>query len=224
MITKLSTYNPEKASFRTWLYRIVVNHVINMKQSRKEKIFGYFSSRSEAGAAIEFHPDTRREVPPGGSFMDRETKISCALCILMCLSRRERLVFVLGVIFDVPDRMGSELCEISHSNYRKILSRSRKKVFRFFNTTCGLLRQSNPCRCEQQTDAMIKAGLIDTEDLMEKREAYGQMRDVIGKAVNDIEDAYYEFMTLIRDRPFFKGPDMVAWLKDLLHRKVIRIG
>lgn len=30
--TKLSTYLPEKAAFRTWLYRIVVNHVLNMKK------------------------------------------------------------------------------------------------------------------------------------------------------------------------------------------------
>jgi RNA polymerase sigma factor (sigma-70 family) len=31
IITKLATYDPEKAAFRTWLYRIVTNHVINMK-------------------------------------------------------------------------------------------------------------------------------------------------------------------------------------------------
>jgi len=38
MISKLSSYDPQKAAFRTWLYRIVANHVINMKESRKEKI------------------------------------------------------------------------------------------------------------------------------------------------------------------------------------------
>src|SRR4030067_343559 len=34
VITKLSTYDPGKASFRTWLYRIVVNHIINMRENR----------------------------------------------------------------------------------------------------------------------------------------------------------------------------------------------
>ena len=37
MITKLSTYDSKKASFRTWLYRIVVNHVINMKKRGYEE-------------------------------------------------------------------------------------------------------------------------------------------------------------------------------------------
>lgn len=31
MLTKLSSFDPSKAAFRTWLYRIVANHVINMK-------------------------------------------------------------------------------------------------------------------------------------------------------------------------------------------------
>ncbi len=31
VLTKLSSYDPGKAAFRTWLYRIVTNHVINMK-------------------------------------------------------------------------------------------------------------------------------------------------------------------------------------------------
>src|SRR5882672_2258412 len=33
LITKLSTF-VGKSSFRTWLYRIVVNHVLNMKRGR----------------------------------------------------------------------------------------------------------------------------------------------------------------------------------------------
>ncbi len=36
MLTKLSTFRRESA-FRTWLYRIVVNHVLNMKKSQGEK-------------------------------------------------------------------------------------------------------------------------------------------------------------------------------------------
>src|SRR5215469_1018239 len=38
VVTKLSTFEG-KSSFRTWLYRIVVNHVLNLKQRPKEVTF-----------------------------------------------------------------------------------------------------------------------------------------------------------------------------------------
>jgi RNA polymerase sigma factor (sigma-70 family) len=224
MITKLSTYDRNRASFRTWLYRIAANHFINMKESRNERLFRSFSSVSEEAEKIEFRPDTNRNESSGGPLIDEETKISCALCILLCLSRRERLVFVLGTFFDAPDRVGAEICEISRDNYRKILSRSRKKVYEFFNSKCGLLKEGNPCTCGRQTDLMIKAGIIDRNDLLANHESYGKIRDMAGRYIRDFEDAYNEFIALMKDRPFFKGPDMVRWLKDLLSRHAIRVG
>ncbi len=224
MITKLSTYKQDRASFRTWLYRIAANHIINMKESRKERLFRSFSSVSETAGEIGFRPDTGRSESSGGPLMDRETKISCMLCILLCLSRRERLVFVLGTFFDAPDRAGAEICEISRSNYRKILSRSRKKLFDFFDSKCGLLKEGNPCTCAQQTELMIAAGVINRSDLLTNRESYDRIRDMAGGTVRDLEEAYGEFIAFIKDRPFFKGPDMVRWLKDLLNRHTIRVG
>jgi|GEM_PF-5067925 len=38
MITKLPAYDSGKAAFRTWLYRIVVNRVINMKKKKYEEV------------------------------------------------------------------------------------------------------------------------------------------------------------------------------------------
>lgn len=32
IITNLASYNPDRGNFRTWAYRIVVNHVLNMKK------------------------------------------------------------------------------------------------------------------------------------------------------------------------------------------------
>jgi len=41
MMTKLSTFQG-KSGFRTWLYRIAANHVINMKRRRTEYFFTSF--------------------------------------------------------------------------------------------------------------------------------------------------------------------------------------
>src|SRR5436190_7803289 len=49
VITKLSTFKGE-SSFRTWLYRIAANHVLNMKRQRAETQVTTFA---DYGAAID---------------------------------------------------------------------------------------------------------------------------------------------------------------------------
>src|SRR5207253_2325217 len=53
VITKLSTFKGE-SKFRTWLYRIAANHVLNMKRRRAENQVTTFAAY---GAAIESTPD-----------------------------------------------------------------------------------------------------------------------------------------------------------------------
>src|SRR3954447_1803976 len=63
VITKLSTFKGE-STFRTWLYRIAANHVLNMKRRRAETNVSTFA---DYGAAIERTPDLdlpdRKSVP-----------------------------------------------------------------------------------------------------------------------------------------------------------------
>jgi hypothetical protein len=60
---------------------------------------------------------------------------------------------------------------------------------------------------------MIKPG-----DMNVKHDSLGTIRSVLGKTITDIENSYSEFLTLYQEQPFFKGPDMVNWLKDLISR------
>jgi RNA polymerase sigma factor (sigma-70 family) len=220
-ISKLATYDQKKAAFRTWLYRIVANHVINMKQSKKEQFFVTHSENFDFNTYMLNLPDNKNPALMRDKEIIDETKNYCTLCILLCLNRVERIVLILGAIFDVTDRMGAEICDISQANFRKILSRSRKKVSDYFQRNCSLFDEHNPCKCSDQVSYLINLGLIKPDDMNIKHNSLGTIRTVVGKAITDIENSYSKFLTLYQDQPFFKGPDMVNWLRDLLQRNNI---
>ncbi len=159
MLTKLSTFQG-KSSFRTWLYRIVVNHVLNLKQRPKEVTF------SELGKVIEQLPDQalpdQAEVSLPLSVLVEEAKVGCTTGMLLCLDQRQRLVFILGEIFGVTSEMGAELMDLSPSNFRQLLTRARHDLYNYMNDRCGLINQSNPCRCARKTRSFIEKGYVGT--------------------------------------------------------------
>jgi RNA polymerase sigma factor (sigma-70 family) len=59
VIIKLSTFKGE-SNFRTWLYHIVANHVLNMKRRSAETLELSFA---KYGAAIDNTPDRNRSRP-----------------------------------------------------------------------------------------------------------------------------------------------------------------
>lgn len=217
-IAKLSTYDHKKAAFRTWLYRIVANHVINMKESKREKFFAAHAESLDFSPYILNLPDTKKLAHMHDKEIIDETKNYCTLCILLCLNKMERMVLILGAIFDVTDSIGAEICDISRVNFRKILSRSRKKVADYFQNNCSLFDEHNPCKCSEQVSYLIQLGMIKPGDMNIKHDSLGTIRAILGKTVADIENSYSEFLELYQEQPFFKGPDMVSWLKDLLQR------
>jgi RNA polymerase sigma factor (sigma-70 family) len=212
IITKLSTYDARKSSFRTWLYRIVVNHVINMKKSKNERMICNFDSYFD----MNLVPDERPDTYPGYNILIEELKISCFLGSLLCFNRKERLVFILGAIFNITDSVGSELLGITKTNFRKILSRGRKKLHHYMNNNCELFNASNPCHCGLKLKGHIKLGWINPDRIVFHRGKTQRVRDIIHDRLNEFSNSYYsEFIRLFREHPFYEPP-LRDWLKDLL--------
>jgi RNA polymerase sigma factor (sigma-70 family) len=218
LLTKLSTFEG-RSQFRTWLYRIVVNHMLNMKRSRSEEGEWTFQ---KFGDGLENAPDAElpdpHSVPVDLQLLVDEARISCSSAMLLCLSREQRLAYILGEIFGVSDVVGAELLEISRDNFRQKLSRARRDLHNFMHDKCGLVNKDNPCRCAKKTQVFIDVGYVDPRNLLFAKAHVLRVRDVAPKfhvGVNALDTAYAE---IHRAHPFQPSPDFVAMLRKLLEQ------
>lgn len=223
VITKLSTFKGESA-FRTWLYRIAANHVLNMKRQTAEASATTFA---DYGAAIDKTPDLDlpdpKSVPVEVPLLVEEAKNGCTLGMLLCLDRKQRLVFTLGEIFGVSDTVAAEVLEMTPDNFRQSLARARSDLHHFMNNQCGLVNQSNPCRCPKKTRGFIQAGHVDPQQLMFVPEHLERVRDVVPETIREIEDIVERQHTAIfREHPFLQPPNQIDWLRGVLKSENLR--
>jgi RNA polymerase sigma factor (sigma-70 family) len=216
LITKLSTFE-RKSSFRTWLYRIVVNHMLNMKRGRADLwTFTRYADSLDATPDNDL-PDPK-SVPADVRLLVDEARIGCTSGMLLCLDREQRLIYILGEIFGVTDLVGAELLEITRDNFRQKLARARRDLHNFLHDKCGLVNEANPCRCAKKTQGFIKAGYVDPQKLIFAREHVTRVRDVAGKKCEDLSALDEAYAELHRDHPFHEPRDFVASLRKLINR------
>jgi len=215
-ITRLSSFQ-EESRFRTWLYRIAANHVLNMKRRGGETETQTFSSYADA---INDTPDL--DLPdPNTVAVDvpllvEEAKISCTTGMLLCLDRKQRLIFTLGAIFGASDTVGSEILEMSADNFRQGLSRARRDLHQFMHGQCGLVNAQNPCRCPKKTKGFIAAGHVDPERLQFASLHLRKIKEAAAGTVGTIENAVDEqFAAIFREHPFLAPQDQINWLRQL---------
>lgn len=214
VITKLSTF-AGRSSFRTWLYRLVVNHVLNM-QRRKSEVWNFTRYKTALEAMPDMDLPDQNTVPADLQLLVEEAKIGCTSAMLLCLDREQRLIVVLSEIFGVTDLMGAELFDISRENYRQKLSRARKDLHSFLHGQCGLMNPANSCRCAKKTQAFIQAGYLNPKNLLFARERVTRVREVAEKTLDRLDSLHATFIDLQRDHPFHKPPDFVAALRSLI--------
>jgi RNA polymerase sigma factor (sigma-70 family) len=221
LITKLSTFQG-KSSFRTWLYRIVVNHLLNDRRraGRREWTF------DDYGRAVEGTPDRDlpddRSAPADVRMMVDEATIACTSGMLLCFSREQRLVYILGEIFGVTDAVGAELLDVSRDNFRQQLARARRDLHSFMQGKCGLVNEANPCRCAKKTLGFVEAGYLVPGKLLFARERVTRVREVAEHKRNDLAALDEAYAGIHREHPFQEPPDFVASLRELIHRADFR--
>lgn len=203
VITKLSQFKG-KSNFRTWLYRITFNHMLSMKQRKLEKLITSFEVY---GLGLDSIKDTDMTQEELITYKERieEAKLGCIAGMLVCLNREQRLVYILGEIFDVSSAVGAELLDISASNFRKRLERARRDLYAFMNNKCGLINKANPCRCVRKTKGFIKRGWVDPVEMHFNAHYIASIQEKLEHKADQLEAIMTEgdqYKQLFQEGPF----------------------
>jgi RNA polymerase sigma factor (sigma-70 family) len=215
IVTKLSSFRGDSL-FRTWLYRIAVNHLLNVRKSEMEEKMTFTDmGRSLDGTPNLDLPDPQ-SVPVELPLLVEETRLSCMNAMLLCLDRRQRLVFILGEIFGVSGEVGAQVMEILPDHFRQLLSRARRDLYQFMNDKCGLVNTANPCRCAKKTRGFMQAGYVDPDHLQFTKDRLASIGDVAPHRLDELDSLDRKHAELFRDHAFLAPSDLAAKLRELI--------
>jgi len=222
IVTKLGSFK-QKSSFKTWVYRIVKNHFLNMKRGKYETNSPTFE---QFGQGLDQLPnenisDYSYEVE--GKLLVKEAKISCMKGMLLCLDREQRMIYIIGELFEFKDTIGSDIMEVSKENFRIKLHRAKKQLYNFMDNKCGLINKNNPCRCARKTAGFIKMGFVDPVNLHFQKNTITNINNVIDKKVETYKgEIISEYQKLFQEHPFLQSPEKLESIKNLLSSKTIK--
>lgn len=217
VITNLSKFRGE-SEFRTWLYRIVTNHFLQMTKQKRETLvnenFDGFSERLSSIPDIEMTEIEQREK----EVEIKEMNLACMSGMLLCLTREQRLVYILGGMFNADHTVGAEILGISKGNFRVRLSRAKKDLKNFMNDHCGLVNKANPCRCHKKVTAVIEKQILNSKNLLFNKEEYANFQEYIADSPEHLSELMEEkYLELHSQLPFKQSFDKKEVLDDFIN-------
>lgn len=207
LVTGLSTFEG-RSRFTTWAYTVAVRQLQRTRQRRTERSvagpepFGGFIDRYVDDAPFE--GETRTETEE----LAADVRLSCTYGMLLCLSREQRIAYLMGDLLGFTDVESSEITGVTPAAHRQRLSRARKVMRQLMADRCGLVRADNPCRCSKLVAPSIEHGLLDPS-----RPAFARHRgvtlpitvDTLDRAAGEL-DVVVAAAEVYRSDPTFSHP------------------
>jgi RNA polymerase sigma factor (sigma-70 family) len=155
VLTKLPLFS-FKSSFRTWLYRIVMNQFLNTKRRKIEKDIYPFEALGEVPDDLYKNVEmslAERSICAEEIRYSRDKRMASTL---LCLDRRQRIVLILGVVFMLPSSLAAQILEITPENFRKQVQRAKEDISHFMDDKCELINPNHRCRCRKKSKGVMK--------------------------------------------------------------------
>jgi RNA polymerase sigma factor (sigma-70 family) len=176
-VTRLSQFD-FRSRLKTWVYRIAVNYILDVKKSPIERMhltFDRFAEDLADGLSSDGPTDAERSV------LTEEVKIGCTLGMLQCLDRPHRLAYVLGEILDLSGPEAAQALEVSPDLFRKRLQHARTAIESFTRRYCGLASDSADCACHRRVPAALRLARVrpDALDFARQASSYEETRNLV---------------------------------------------
>lgn len=206
-----------RSKFSTWLHRIAVHHLLNVRQSEMEERRMTFA---DMGRSLDDCPETElpdeAALPVGHGLLVEEARLGCITAMLMCLDRRQRLAFILGEVFGLASETGGEVMEVSAENFRQLLARARRDLYEFMQGKCGLVNPLNSCRCAKKAGAFMQRGWLDPRRRQFTAGRLASVQETSPARLSELQELQRAYAAIYRDTPLCDPPDSVGRLRQIL--------
>lgn len=220
IMTRLHSFRME-ANFRTWVYRISVNYLMDYKKSmfaQHPLNFEFYAADTQSGF-MAYTPDMMM-----GKSEDElawELRMSCTNVMLQCFDPQTRCVFILGTMFHVDSKIAGEILDMTPEAYRQKLSRARKKMASFLSANCGLT-ETGSCQCKKRIGNALIQHRLDPS-----RMEYQGLKRLDESLLTDCTQHMVEIdkqVPVFEDMPDYQSPDAVkTFITNLIHSKDMKI-
>lgn len=215
-VTHLGSFEA-RSKFTTWLHRIAVNHLLNVRKSEMEEKAMTFT---DMGASLDNVMDAdlpdEKTLPVATKLIVEEAKLGCITAMLMCLDRRQRLAFILSEVMGEDSETASAALDVTPANFRQLLSRARQDLYQFINGKCGLVNTSNPCRCARKASGFMREGWLDPANMQFTKDRVAGVEKAAPEHLRELEAIDRHHAMLYHEQPWLAGPDIASRLRDLL--------
>jgi len=213
VVTRLAQFD-FRSKLKTWVYRVAVNYILDVKKSPVERMhlnFERFAEDLADGLSSDGPADAER------SLLTEEVKIGCTLGMLQCLDRPHRLAYVFGEILELPGPEAADALEITPALFRKRLQQARAAIVSFTRTYCGLASDTAACACHRRVPAALRVGRIREEgvDFAGEASSYRETRSYVRR----VEETRWALEVHRTSRPRASSVDFARRLVHALDPK-----
>lgn len=153
-----------RSLFTTWVYRITINHVLQLRKKSKDIPLNEFPETNE----------------PSGVVLHAERISKYMMGMVTCLQPEQRITMILSDHFKSDHNAAAQALMITPANFRKRLSRARKDMQHWMSNQCSLTGLGERrCQCTKKKKYFIDQGWVDPATQKFTTERLKSVRHVI---------------------------------------------